>query len=180
MVRFHQPYPLGCLPFFSIVFDSSTKTAKTSKGSMGVISLTGRMSKSFHLAASMARCNSRSPRFLAFAATRGLQGSAERDAKETHKNIKDASAEIKKTAENVREKINAATDQVVDKTIEAAGNVTDSVQGGRAKGVSQSAWGSAKETMQKIKDTVVGKAQESKQSIKDGAENTKRAMDAKH
>ncbi|CAL9079747.1 unnamed protein product [Musa textilis] len=145
---------------------------------MGVISLTGSMSKSFHLAASMARCNSRSPRFLAFAATRGLQGSAERDAKETHKNIKDASGEIKKTAENVREKIGAAADQVVVKTIEAAGNVIDSVQGG--KEVSQSAWGSAKETMQKIKDTVVGKAEESKQSIKDGTENTKRAMDAKN
>lgn len=42
------------------------------------------------------------------------QGSAERDAKETHKNIKDASAEIKKTAENVREKINAAADQVLN------------------------------------------------------------------
>ncbi|RZR76548.1 hypothetical protein BHM03_00001388, partial [Ensete ventricosum] len=108
------------------------------------------------------------------------QGSAERDAKETHKNIKDASGEIKKTAENVREKISAAADQVVDKTIEAAGNVIDSAQGGRAKEGSQSAWGSAKETMQKIKDTVVGKAEESQQSIKDGRENTKRAMDAKN
>ncbi|RWV98124.1 hypothetical protein GW17_00039048 [Ensete ventricosum] len=44
----------------------------------------------------------------------------------------------------------------------------------------KSAWGSAKETMQKIKDTVVGKAEESQQSIKDGRENTKRAMDAKN
>lgn len=42
------------------------------------------------------------------------QGSAEKDAKETHKNIKDASGEIKKTAENVREKISAATDQVLN------------------------------------------------------------------
>ncbi|KAJ8465380.1 hypothetical protein OPV22_027932 [Ensete ventricosum] len=109
-----------------------------------------------------------------------IRGSAERDAKETHKNIKDASGEIKKTAENVREKISAAADQVVDKTIEAAGNVIDSAQGGRAKEGSQSAWGSAKETMQKIKDTVVGKAEESQQSIKDGRENTKRAMDAKN
>ena len=41
------------------------------------------------------------------------QGSAEREARETHKRIKDTASEAKKTAEDVREKVNAAADKVI-------------------------------------------------------------------
>jgi hypothetical protein len=35
------------------------------------------------------------------------------EAKETHKNIKDAANEVKKTAEDIREKVNVAADEVL-------------------------------------------------------------------
>lgn len=50
------------------------------------------------------------------------------------------------------------------------------MSGGKVQKNAEEAWGSVKNTTQKIKDTVVGKAEEGKESVKANAENIKRNM----
>lgn len=57
-----------------------------------------------------------------------------------------------------------------------AKDAAQSMSGGKAQKNAEEAWGSVKNTTQKIKDTVVGKAEESKESVKANAENIKRNM----